>query len=128
MSANLGTVDAPPGKAYFFDSITLRDGAVGRAIVPAGVAVAASLAPGAANAAPINSVFVIAMENHNWTQPVSDRSAPHQILNNTNAPFINSIVNFLADSQEDLRRRMTRWFGPLPPTAILAIFQCRCWI
>jgi hypothetical protein len=24
--------------------------------------------------------------------------------------FINSIVNFLADSQEDLRRRMTRWF------------------
>jgi phosphatidylinositol-3-phosphatase len=48
---------------------------------------------GAANAAPINSVFVVAMENHNWTQPTSDTSAPHQIFNNTNAPFINSIVN-----------------------------------
>lgn len=33
------------------------------------------------------------MENHNWTQPASDSSAPHQIFNNTNAPFINSIVN-----------------------------------
>jgi hypothetical protein len=33
------------------------------------------------------------MENHNWTQPVSDLSAPHQIFNNTYAPFINSIVN-----------------------------------
>ncbi len=41
----------------------------------------------------INSVFVIAMENHNWTQPVSDSSAPHQIFNSLNAPFINSIVN-----------------------------------
>jgi phosphatidylinositol-3-phosphatase len=41
----------------------------------------------------INSVFVIAMENHNWTQPVSDTSAPHQIFNNLNAPFINSIVD-----------------------------------
>ena len=48
---------------------------------------------GAANADPINTVFVIAMENHNWTQPTSDTSAPHQIFNNTNAPFINSIVN-----------------------------------
>src|SRR3954469_17204440 len=47
----------------------------------------------AADADPINTVFVIAMENHNWTQPVSDLSAPHQIFNNTNAPFINSIVN-----------------------------------
>ncbi len=48
---------------------------------------------GLANADPVNTVFVIAMENHNWTQPVSDTSAPHQIYNNTNAPFINSIVN-----------------------------------
>jgi phosphatidylinositol-3-phosphatase len=46
-----------------------------------------------ANADPINSVFVIAMENHNWTQPASDLTAPHQIFNNPNAPFINSIVN-----------------------------------
>jgi hypothetical protein len=48
---------------------------------------------GAACADPIKTVFVIAMENHNWTQPTSDTSAPHQIFNNTNAPFINSIVN-----------------------------------
>ena len=33
------------------------------------------------------------MENHNWTQPVSDVSAPHPIFDNANAPFINSIVN-----------------------------------
>src|SRR6185295_13717125 len=43
--------------------------------------------------APVNSVFVIAMENHNWTQPATDSTAPHQIFNNINAPFINSIVN-----------------------------------
>src|ERR1051326_7099648 len=41
----------------------------------------------------IQTVFVIAMENHNWTQPTSDTSAPQQIFNNTHAPFINSIVN-----------------------------------
>lgn len=48
---------------------------------------------GSAVADPVNTVFVIAMENHNWAQPISDASAPHQILNNVNAPFINSIVN-----------------------------------
>src|SRR4051794_31770505 len=40
----------------------------------------------------IETVFVIAMENHNWTQPAS-QSSPQQIYNNANAPFINSIVN-----------------------------------
>jgi hypothetical protein len=45
------------------------------------------------NADPINTVFVIAMENHNWTQPAADTSAPQQIFNSPNAPFINSIVN-----------------------------------
>jgi hypothetical protein len=47
----------------------------------------------AAEAAPVGTVFVIAMENHNWTQPASDTTAPHQIFNSANAPFINSIVN-----------------------------------
>jgi phosphatidylinositol-3-phosphatase len=62
---------------------------------PAFVIIAWSLAVlcGAADADPINTVFVIAMENHNWTQPISDLTAPQQIFNNTNAPFINSIVN-----------------------------------
>jgi phosphatidylinositol-3-phosphatase len=37
-------------------------------------------------------VFVIAMENHNWTQPASVTS-PQQISGNPAAPFINSLVN-----------------------------------
>ncbi len=38
------------------------------------------------------NVFVIAMENHNWTQPVSTLS-PSPIFMNPQAPFINSLVN-----------------------------------
>src|SRR5262249_49175071 len=37
-------------------------------------------------------VFVIAMENHNWTQP-NPTSSPQQIFMNPAAPFINSLVN-----------------------------------
>jgi hypothetical protein len=37
-------------------------------------------------------VFVIAMENHNWTQP-NPTSNPQQIFMNSAAPFINSLVN-----------------------------------
>src|SRR5437868_4346020 len=37
-------------------------------------------------------VFVIAMENHNWTQPATTTS-PQPIFLNPNAPFINSLVN-----------------------------------
>ncbi|HUO06961.1 MAG TPA: PEP-CTERM sorting domain-containing protein [Phycisphaerae bacterium] len=43
------------------------------------------------HAAQVGTVFVIAMENHNWTQP-NPSSAPLQILGNTAAPFINSLV------------------------------------
>jgi phosphatidylinositol-3-phosphatase len=43
---------------------------------------------------PIKTVFVIAMENHNWTQPANQFSGPiQQIFQNPNAPFINSLVN-----------------------------------
>src|SRR6201981_381907 len=43
---------------------------------------------------PIKKVFVIAMENHNWTQPANQFSGPiQQIFENPNAPFINSLVN-----------------------------------
>jgi phosphatidylinositol-3-phosphatase len=43
---------------------------------------------------PIKTVFVIAMENHNWTQPANKFSGPiQQIFQNPNAPFINSLVN-----------------------------------
>jgi hypothetical protein len=40
----------------------------------------------------IKKVFVIAMENHNWTQP-SAVTSPQQIFMNPAAPYINSLVN-----------------------------------
>ena len=47
----------------------------------------------------IKTVFVIAMENHNWTQPANQFSGPiQQIFQNPNAPFINSLVNGTADA------------------------------
>src|SRR6516165_502381 len=41
----------------------------------------------------VKTVFVIAMENHNWTQPANTPGFPQQIYLNPNAPFINSLVN-----------------------------------
>jgi phosphatidylinositol-3-phosphatase len=38
------------------------------------------------------TVFVVAMENHNWTQP-NPASNPEQIFQNPAAPFINSLVD-----------------------------------
>ena len=46
-----------------------------------------------ANAQQVKTVFVIAMENHNWTQPAQLPGGIQQIYQNTNAPFINSLVN-----------------------------------
>ena len=46
------------------------------------------------NAQQIKTVFVIAMENHNWTQPANQFTGNiQQIFQNPNAPFINSLVN-----------------------------------
>ncbi len=45
----------------------------------------------AATLPPIQTVFVIAMENHNWTQPTPG-SSPQQIFGNVAAPYINSLV------------------------------------
>jgi hypothetical protein len=42
---------------------------------------------------PIKTVFVIAMENHNWTQPANNPGQVQQIYLNPNAPFINGLVN-----------------------------------
>ena len=39
----------------------------------------------------IKTVFVIAMENHNFTQP-NPTSNPQQIFGNTAAPYLNSLV------------------------------------
>ena len=47
-----------------------------------------------ARAADVKRVFVIAMENHNWTQPANQFTGGiQQIYQNPNAPFINSLVN-----------------------------------
>jgi phosphatidylinositol-3-phosphatase len=59
-------------------------------IVAAGVLLTSGFT-GLAQAGTIQTVFVIAMENHNWTQPGSQTS-PGQIFANPAAPFINSLV------------------------------------
>jgi len=46
-----------------------------------------------ASAQEIKTVFVIAMENHNWTQPAQVPGKIQQIFQNPNAPFINSLVD-----------------------------------
>src|ERR1700757_4888163 len=47
-----------------------------------------------AHAPQVKTVFVIAMENHNWTQPANQFTGGiQQIFQNPNAPFINSLVN-----------------------------------
>ncbi|HWW84821.1 MAG TPA: alkaline phosphatase family protein [Vicinamibacterales bacterium] len=40
----------------------------------------------------VKKVFVVAMENHNWTQPTTTTS-PQQLFKNPAAPFINSLVD-----------------------------------
>ena len=58
------------------------------------VALAAVLGQASASADEIKTVFVIAMENHNWTQPANQFTGGiQQIFQNPNAPFINSLVN-----------------------------------
>ncbi|HXR49316.1 MAG TPA: hypothetical protein VN784_17920 [Candidatus Limnocylindrales bacterium] len=39
----------------------------------------------------VGDVFVIAMENHNFTQPIN-MTSPQQILGNPAAPYINSLI------------------------------------
>jgi hypothetical protein len=40
----------------------------------------------------IGVVFYIDMENHNWTQPKNDATAPNQVFGCPAAPYINSLV------------------------------------
>src|SRR6478609_149617 len=60
-----------------------------------GVLAGLTLAGSAASSAQeIKTVFVIAMENHNWTQPANQFTGGiQQIYQNPAAPFINSLVN-----------------------------------
>lgn len=59
-------------------------------LAPAALLVAAAFTS-PAKADSVQTVFVIAMENHNWTQPAT-QSSPAQILGNPAAPYINSLV------------------------------------
>src|ERR1035438_4424429 len=42
--------------------------------------------------AKIQTVFVIAMENHNFVQPTGLATSPEQLLGNPAAPYINSLI------------------------------------
>jgi hypothetical protein len=66
----------------------MRFGNRRRATWALGVAVAALTAR--AFAAPIGTVFVIALENHDWTAPAG--TTPQQLLGNSAAPYLNSLV------------------------------------
>jgi hypothetical protein len=59
----------------------------------AGTAGALFLTASSAGAQQVKTVFVIALENHNWTQPANPFGPKvQQIYKNPNAPFINSLV------------------------------------
>ena len=62
-----------------------------------------SCVAGAADAEPIQTVFVIAMENHNWTQPAS-LTSPQQI--SATPPHPLSIAWLLPATPMPLRSRM----------------------
>jgi len=58
------------------------------------LALVSALGNFSANAQEIKKVFVIAMENHNWTQPANQFTGNiQQIYQNPNAPFVNNLVN-----------------------------------
>ncbi len=62
-----------------------------KTILLAAAATAVLLAAGPASAQPVGNVFVIAMENHNFTQP-NPLSNPQQIFTNPAAPYLNSLI------------------------------------
>jgi hypothetical protein len=78
------------------DSINSRPGSPGlwigelrRKTALLGAAVAGVLL--AAQTAPAGDIFVIAMENHNFTQP-NPTNSPQQIFGNPAAPYLNSLI------------------------------------
>src|SRR5262245_294622 len=65
-----------------------------KAALPAAIAAGVLIAAQTSSAQPtqeIGAIFVIAMENHNFTQP-STQTNPQQILGNPAAPFMNSLI------------------------------------
>jgi hypothetical protein len=57
------------------------------------VAALSSLSASAQEDREIKHVFVIALENHDWTQPATVPGGIEPIFQSPNAPFINSLVN-----------------------------------
>src|SRR5919109_1452609 len=71
-----------------------------------------------ASAEQIKTVFVIAMENHNWTQPANQFTGGiQQIYQNPNAPFINSLVNGSAPGISDQVAYATAYHNVLATAA-----------
>jgi len=66
--------------------------ALGGAMVWGGFAVHADPANSNGIGTRPRKVFVVAMENHNWTQP-NPASSPQQLFMNPAAPYLNSLVN-----------------------------------
>ena len=64
-----------------------------RSALRAALLIVAVALSGNALAGPIQTVFVIAMENENFVQPANKFTASNeQIFQNPNAPFINSLI------------------------------------
>jgi hypothetical protein len=72
-------------------------------VCAATVAVAGSLTGFHVRAADVKTVFVIAMENHNWTQPANQFTGGiQQIYQNPNAPYINGLVDGSAEISDQV--------------------------
>ncbi|HYM25383.1 MAG TPA: hypothetical protein VEU08_19330 [Vicinamibacterales bacterium] len=71
----------------------MKSGRIRLALSATAIIAAAALTTFTAHADDVKTVFVIAMENHNWTQPANQFTGGiQQIYQNSAAPFINSLV------------------------------------
>lgn len=59
------------------------------------------------------AIFVIALENHNWEQPVNKFTGTQQIYQNPAAPYINSLVSGTATGVSDQVAFATQYFHVL---------------
>src|SRR5690348_739623 len=67
------------------------------------LALLAALGTVSVHAQQVKKVFVIAMENHNWTQPANQFTGGiQQIFQNPAAPYINSLVDGTSDISKEV--------------------------
>src|SRR5215813_4589440 len=63
------------------------------------------------------AVFVIALENHNWEQPVNKfNGAPQQIYQNPAAPYMNSLVSGTSTISEQVSYATAYYHVEATPT------------